>query len=329
MPDFDLFVIGGGSGGVACARRAASHGAKVGLAEQQPGRRHLRDPRLRAQEADALRRPLRRSGSRRRGCYGWDDRRRRELAFERLCEARNTRDRAAERHLHPDAGAGGRAAVPGACAAARRAATATAFVVARRRARRSRPRGCWSRSAPGRACPSCPGIELASPPTRCWRTSIPLPERLAVVGAGYIGLELASILNALGVEDHADPARRPAPARLRARPAPASDGRGRGARRGPVERDPGRAASTRAAGRRCGCTPAAAPSRSTRCIYATGRSPVPQTAGLGPGAASVWRCSPAARSPSMPPTEQQLPASSPSATAATMPARRWTACRST
>ena len=33
MPDFDLFVIGGGSGGVACARRAASHGAKVGLAE--------------------------------------------------------------------------------------------------------------------------------------------------------------------------------------------------------------------------------------------------------------------------------------------------------
>ena len=30
---FDLFVIGGGSGGVACARRAAGHGAKVGLAE--------------------------------------------------------------------------------------------------------------------------------------------------------------------------------------------------------------------------------------------------------------------------------------------------------
>ena len=33
MPDFDLFVIGGGSGGVACGRRAASYGAKVGLAE--------------------------------------------------------------------------------------------------------------------------------------------------------------------------------------------------------------------------------------------------------------------------------------------------------
>jgi glutathione reductase (NADPH) len=32
-PDFDLFVIGGGSGGVRAARIAAGHGAKVGLAE--------------------------------------------------------------------------------------------------------------------------------------------------------------------------------------------------------------------------------------------------------------------------------------------------------
>ena len=31
--DFDLFVIGGGSGGIAAARRAASHGAKVAVAE--------------------------------------------------------------------------------------------------------------------------------------------------------------------------------------------------------------------------------------------------------------------------------------------------------
>src|SRR6201993_2331697 len=32
--DFDLFVIGGGSGGVRAARIAASHGAKVGIAEE-------------------------------------------------------------------------------------------------------------------------------------------------------------------------------------------------------------------------------------------------------------------------------------------------------
>ncbi len=31
--DFDLFVIGAGSGGIACARRAAEYGAKVGIAE--------------------------------------------------------------------------------------------------------------------------------------------------------------------------------------------------------------------------------------------------------------------------------------------------------
>ena len=33
--DFDLFVIGGGSGGVRCARIAASHGARVGIAEEK------------------------------------------------------------------------------------------------------------------------------------------------------------------------------------------------------------------------------------------------------------------------------------------------------
>ena len=32
--DYDLFVIGGGSGGVRAARIAAGHGAKVALAEE-------------------------------------------------------------------------------------------------------------------------------------------------------------------------------------------------------------------------------------------------------------------------------------------------------
>ena len=35
MMDFDLFVIGGGSGGVRCARIAAGHGARVGIAESR------------------------------------------------------------------------------------------------------------------------------------------------------------------------------------------------------------------------------------------------------------------------------------------------------
>ncbi|KFM77476.1 putative glutathione reductase 2, partial [Stegodyphus mimosarum] len=32
---FDLLVLGGGSGGIACARRAAELGAKVGLIENE------------------------------------------------------------------------------------------------------------------------------------------------------------------------------------------------------------------------------------------------------------------------------------------------------
>ena len=33
MAHFDLIVVGGGSGGVACARRAASYGARVAVCE--------------------------------------------------------------------------------------------------------------------------------------------------------------------------------------------------------------------------------------------------------------------------------------------------------
>ena len=35
--DFDLFVIGGGSGGVRCARIAAGHGARVAVRKARTG----------------------------------------------------------------------------------------------------------------------------------------------------------------------------------------------------------------------------------------------------------------------------------------------------
>ena len=35
MSNFDLIVLGGGSGGVACARRAAKYGARVALIEEK------------------------------------------------------------------------------------------------------------------------------------------------------------------------------------------------------------------------------------------------------------------------------------------------------
>ena len=52
--DVDLFVIGGGSGGVRAARIAAGYGARVVIARRIPDGRHLRHPRLRAEEAIGL-----------------------------------------------------------------------------------------------------------------------------------------------------------------------------------------------------------------------------------------------------------------------------------
>src|SRR5215212_5909762 len=88
MPDFDLFVIGGGSGGVACARRAASHGARVGIAEASRvgGTCVIRG---------CVPKKLMHYGAhfaewfKAARCYGWDMGEPR-LAFESLCEARNT-----------------------------------------------------------------------------------------------------------------------------------------------------------------------------------------------------------------------------------------------
>ena len=54
MSHFDLFVIGGGSGGVACARRAASYGRQSRPRRKQPNGRDLRNQRLCTQKIDAL-----------------------------------------------------------------------------------------------------------------------------------------------------------------------------------------------------------------------------------------------------------------------------------
>ena len=64
--DFDMFTIGAGSGGVASSRRAGSYGARVAICRGEPDRRHLRDPRLRAEKAAGLRRAIRRRLCRRR-----------------------------------------------------------------------------------------------------------------------------------------------------------------------------------------------------------------------------------------------------------------------
>jgi pyruvate/2-oxoglutarate dehydrogenase complex dihydrolipoamide dehydrogenase (E3) component len=62
---FDLIAIGGGSGGLAVAEKAAAYGKRVAIVERQ-ARRHLRQRRLRAEEGHVVRgQPRPRRASRR------------------------------------------------------------------------------------------------------------------------------------------------------------------------------------------------------------------------------------------------------------------------
>lgn len=195
MPDFDLFVIGGGSGGVACARRAATHGAKVGIAEASRvgGTCVIRGcvPKKLMHYGAHFSEWFKAARS-----YGWDLSEPR-LAFERLCEGRNKEiarlndiyiqmlARAgvelfpARAHLLGRAGEGFRIAV------GEQEVTAARVLIAVG----ARP-----------SLPDVPGIEHAITSDQVLEDVYALPERLAVIGAGYIGLELASIFNALGAK---------------------------------------------------------------------------------------------------------------------------------
>ncbi|MCB1882395.1 MAG: glutathione-disulfide reductase [Geminicoccaceae bacterium] len=198
MASFDLFVIGGGSGGVACARRAASHGAGVALAE--PNRlggtcvNRGCVPKKLMSYAAAFGRGFETA----RG-YGWGVAERPKLDFRALLANRN---REVERlngiygGLLRDAGVEilrGRATlrgrdkeglfrveVEGRHHAAKRVLIATG------------------------GHPACPnaieGLDLAVTSDFVYEQVYDLPAKVAVVGGGYIGLESASILAGLGAE---------------------------------------------------------------------------------------------------------------------------------
>ena len=194
MPDFDLFVIGGGSGGVACARRAASHGAKVGLAEHSKvgGTCVIRG---------CVPKKLMHYGAhfqewfKAAHCYGWEIGEP-KLAFERLCEVRNQEiARLNGIYLQMLERAGVRLFPAHARLLERR--DGEAFVVRVGEEEVTAARVLVAVGARP-SLPELPGIELAWTSDEVLENVYPLPERLAVVGAGYIGLELASILNALG-----------------------------------------------------------------------------------------------------------------------------------
>ncbi len=190
MAHFDLFVVGGGSGGVASARRAASYGARVALCEDNRvgGTCVIRGcipkklMRYGAVFADHFRAA--------RG-YGWQVEA--SLDWGALIAAR---DREIERlngvyiGMLEKAGvqligARGRVTAANAVEAGGETHTADRILIAVG----ARP-----------SLPELPGIEHAITSDEAMERMPEKPRRIAVIGAGYIGVEVASILHGLGVE---------------------------------------------------------------------------------------------------------------------------------
>ena len=190
MADFDLFVVGGGSGGVACARRAASHGARVGLVEESrmggtcvhrgciPKKFLVYASHFQHEFEDAA-------------GYGWTVG---ESSFDwsKMVAAKSKeldRLEGIYRRLLKDSGVtaiDGRGALAGANTVeigGERLSADTILVAT----------GGWP------VLPEIPGAELAISSNEAFDLA-ELPERIVIVGGGYIACEFAGIFNGLGAE---------------------------------------------------------------------------------------------------------------------------------
>ncbi|MBI06523.1 MAG: glutathione-disulfide reductase [Rhodospirillaceae bacterium] len=190
MSDFDLFVVGGGSGGVACARRAASHGARVGLVEESrmggtcvhrgciPKKFLVYASHFSHDFEDAA-------------GYGWSvgDTR---FDWLKMVEAKTKELKRLEgiyRRLLNNSGVtviDGRGSLVDTHTVSTddEIHSAESILIAT---------GGWP------AMPDIPGIELAITSNEAFDLPA-LPERIVIVGGGYIACEFACIFNGLGVE---------------------------------------------------------------------------------------------------------------------------------
>jgi glutathione reductase (NADPH) len=190
MADFDLFVVGGGSGGVACARRAASHGARVGLVEESrmggtcvhrgciPKKFLVYASHFRHDFEDAA-------------GYGWTIGETRFDWSGMVAAKSQELDRleGIYRRLLKDSGVtsfDGRGSLVDAHTVAVGDATHSAetILVAT---------GGWP------VMPDIPGIELAISSNEAFDLA-EMPRRIVVVGGGYIACEFACIFNGLGAK---------------------------------------------------------------------------------------------------------------------------------
>jgi glutathione reductase (NADPH) len=270
LAHFDLFVIGGGSGGVACARRAGAYGAKVALCE--PSRvggtcvirgcipkKLMRYGALFPGHFEASRGYGWRIGS---PAHDWSA----------LIEARNTEiARLNGVYLRMLDAAGvtvfdgrGRIAAPGAIEVGGETHTAERILVAVG----ARP-----------SLPALPGLDLAITSDDALEHMEDRPDHLVVVGGGYIGVELATIFHALGI--------RTTLVIRRTEPLRGFDRDVRGAateemkRRGLDIRSSTTVHHLERAGGRLVLHTTSGPIPADAVLYATGRDPIPNTRNLG------------------------------------------------
>ena len=215
--DVDLFVIGGGSGGVRAARIAAGYGARVMVAEEYRvgGTCVIRGcvPKKLLVYAVAFRRRVRG----RRGLR-LERARSRLLRLEDVDRQQGPRDRAAGSGLRGRAGARqGRARQE----IARCSRTRTRCASRERRKAAGQEHPDRDRRARLIRAPTSRASSTSSPRTRRF-TCEELPKRILIQGGGYIAVEFAGIFSGLGSRGDAGLSRREHSARVRRRRARAS-----------------------------------------------------------------------------------------------------------
>jgi glutathione reductase (NADPH) len=270
LAHFDLFVIGGGSGGVACARRAGAYGAKVALCESSRiggtcvirgciPKKLMRYGAIFADHFEAA------------PAYGW-----RigppEHDWRALIDARNAetaRLNGIYMGMLEKAGVtvlDGRGRIVGRGAVEVNGGTHTAERILV--AVGARP-----------SLPPLPGLDLAITSDDALEDLADKPDHLVVVGGGYIGVELATICHVLGVRTTLV-IRRTEPLRgfdrdVRAAATEAMR------RRGLDIRSSTTVARLERAGGRLVLHTTAGPIPADAVLYATGREPIPNTRNLG------------------------------------------------
>jgi glutathione reductase (NADPH) len=195
--DFDLFVIGAGSGGVRAARLAAMSGAKVAVAEEYRvgGTCVIRGcvPKKFMVYASEVKAQLKTAKG-----YGWTIG---EASFDwkASCTTRTSRSPGCRASTSPTC----RRPAPTCCTAGPRSSTRTPSRCCPRQGSKDAGRYTARKiliATGGRPWkPDFPGAELGITSDEAFHLPT-LPKRVMVVGGGYIAVEFASIFNGLGVE---------------------------------------------------------------------------------------------------------------------------------